>query len=77
MTALVVIIVLVALMVLFSVQNAMPVAISFLFWRFEASLAIVVFLSVVTGVAITAIVLYSGRIRKLIQKGEKTPPAST
>lgn len=34
---------------IFSVQNAVPVTISFFFWRFEASLAVVIFLSAVTG----------------------------
>jgi uncharacterized integral membrane protein len=36
----------------FSVQNAIPVVISFFFWKFEASLAIVLFLSVLAGVVI-------------------------
>ena len=40
---------------LFSVQNAIPVTITFLFWKFEASLAIVIFLSVLLGVLIGAI----------------------
>jgi uncharacterized integral membrane protein len=39
----------------FSVQNAIPVVISFLFWKFEASLAIVLFLSVLAGVFIGVI----------------------
>ncbi|NWF52977.1 MAG: LapA family protein [Nitrospirae bacterium] len=40
----------------FSIQNAVPVAISFFLWKFEASLAIVIFLSVVTGL-ITGIII--------------------
>ena len=45
--ALVVIIIL--LVAIFSVQNADPVQFTFLFWKFEASLAIVIFLSVLSG----------------------------
>jgi uncharacterized integral membrane protein len=40
----------------FSVQNAVPVTISFFFWRFEASLAIVIFLSAVTGLIMGMII---------------------
>lgn len=39
----------IGIVALFSVQNAVPVTITFLFWQFEASLAIVIFLSVLTG----------------------------
>ncbi|OPY66178.1 MAG: hypothetical protein A4E63_02643 [Syntrophorhabdus sp. PtaU1.Bin050] len=42
----------VLLVALFSVQNAAPVAISFLFWKFQASLAIVIFLCVLAGIVI-------------------------
>ncbi len=48
----------------FSVQNAAPVAISFLFWRFDASLAIVIFLSALAGAAITFIIVLWLRIRR-------------
>jgi len=43
------ILVIIVLVAIFSVQNAVPVTISFFFWRFDASLAIVIFLSVLTG----------------------------
>jgi lipopolysaccharide assembly protein A len=42
----------------FSVQNAGPVAISFFFWKFEASLAIIVFLSVLIGAVIGSIITF-------------------
>ncbi len=42
----------VALVTIFSVQNASPIVVSFLFWQFEASLAIVIFLSVLSGILI-------------------------
>ena len=40
---------------IFSVQNASPVAVTFLLWNFQASLAIVIFLSTLIGVIIGAI----------------------
>ncbi len=52
MATFIVFIVIVLLVVLFSIQNASVVSISFLFWRFEASLAIVIFLSVIAGIII-------------------------
>lgn len=52
MITLIIVLVIIAVVTVFSVQNATPVAISFLFWKFEASLAIVIFLSVLAGVVI-------------------------
>jgi uncharacterized integral membrane protein len=34
---------------IFAFQNSLPVTLSFFFWRFEASPALVIFLSAVTG----------------------------
>lgn len=56
----------VLLVALFSVQNAAPVAISFLFWKFEASLAIVIFLSALAGVLVTVIIYSSRAVRKVL-----------
>jgi uncharacterized integral membrane protein len=50
------ILVIIVLVAIFSVQNAVPVTISFFFWRFDASLAIVIFLSVLTGL-ITGVIV--------------------
>jgi len=68
----------VALVTIFSVQNAAPVAVSFLFWRFEASLAIVIFLSVLTGILIAVIYSLSGKYRHSVkkQKQPETGPAN-
>jgi uncharacterized integral membrane protein len=41
----------------------MPVAITFLFWKFEASLAIVIFLSVIAGMITGAIIVSLIRIK--------------
>ena len=52
MITLIIVLIIITVVTVFSVQNAIPVAISFLFWKFEASLAIVLFLSVLAGVVI-------------------------
>jgi len=58
------VILIVAALVIFSVQNANPITISFVLWHFNASLAIVVFLALVTGVIIMAVVFLWMRLRK-------------
>jgi uncharacterized integral membrane protein len=61
--------------VLFSAQNASPVTVTFYNWRFTASLAIVVFLSIIAGAAVTAIAFFSVQLTKSIRRrgGKKTP----
>jgi len=56
---------------MFSVQNAAPVAISFLFWKFDASLAIVIFLSALAGAVITFTIMLWLRIRRQANKKQK------
>ncbi|MEJ2695167.1 MAG: LapA family protein [Candidatus Sulfobium sp.] len=69
--------ILIALVTVFSVQNASPVTITFIYWKFSASLAIVVFLSVLTGVLIAMVGMASRRFRRSAKKqgrkGEKPP----
>jgi uncharacterized integral membrane protein len=55
-TIIAVIIIIIAFVTVFSVQNAAPVVLSFLFWKFQASLAIVIFLSLLSGAIIGAII---------------------
>jgi len=66
--------IIIILVAAFSVQNAAPVTISLLLWKFQASLAIVIFLSVLIGVIITAIIAFwlSLRKRKREETGEPT-----
>jgi uncharacterized integral membrane protein len=45
-------IIIIAVVTIFSVQNAIPVVISFFTWKFEASLAIVIFLTFLAGMII-------------------------
>lgn len=55
MFTVILILIIISVVTIFLMQNAMPVTISFLFWRFEASLAIVIFLSVLCGIIIGVI----------------------
>lgn len=50
----IVVVIIIAGVTIFSVQNAAPVVMSFLFWKFEASLAIVIFLCLLSGVIVGA-----------------------
>ncbi len=60
----IIVVIIISLVTVFSVQNAAPVVLSFVFWRFEASLAIVIFLSLLSGVVIGAIVASLMRVKK-------------
>jgi putative membrane protein len=74
MPIIVLLLVIIILVSVFSVQNAVPVTLSFFLWRFEASLAIVIFLSVITGL-ITGIIIAILVRRKLSAKKETSEAA--
>jgi lipopolysaccharide assembly protein A len=58
--------------VLFSIQNAAPVTVWFYNWKFDASLAIVVFLSVIVGMLVETLFMVSLRLRKAMKRrGQK------
>ena len=58
-----IILIIIALVAVFSVQNADPVKFIFLFWKFEASLAIVIFLSTLTGLIAGVIITFLLRFK--------------
>jgi uncharacterized integral membrane protein len=58
-----IILIIIALVAVFSVQNADPVNFTFLFWKFEASLAIVIFLSVLAGLIAGVIITFLLRVK--------------
>lgn len=60
----VLIILIVAVAMVFSVQNAVPVTLSFLAWQFSASLAVLIFLSILAGILIASLFSLSMRFRK-------------
>lgn len=53
-----VLLILLAIVAIFSVQNAMPVTVTFMLWKFEASLAIVIFLSLLVGMIVGATIMF-------------------
>ena len=72
MFSLIIVVVMLTAVVIFSVQNAAPVAVSFLAWHFEASLAVVIALSLLTGMAAGMTVLSWIRLRRSRRK-KKAP----
>ena len=66
---LIIAVIVISVLAIFAAQNAVPVTISFFFWKFEASLAIVIFLSFFAGIIIAAIVISTLRIGRSGKKG--------
>ena len=64
----------IAAVVIFSVQNAAPVFVAFLVWKFGASLAVIVFLAFAIGIVVAALFSLALRLknaaRRRAQKGE-------
>ena len=67
----------VAAAVIFSAQNAVPVTLKFITWQFSASLAIVIFLAVLTGMVIMGLLWIGTGFKKRYKKGAKSPDAAT
>jgi uncharacterized integral membrane protein len=65
--------IIIVLVTIFSVQNAAPVAITFLTWKFEASLAVIIFLSVLAGIIVATIMSFSWSFRKALKSREREP----
>jgi len=73
MITLIIAVIIITLVTVFSVQNAAPVVLSLMVWKFEASLAIVIFLSLVSGAIIGAIIASLIRLRT----NKKSAPSVT
>ena len=73
MASIIVALIIVLIVAIFSVQNAAPVAITFLFWQFQASLAIIIFLCVLSGIIVGSILTFLIRIKR--QRKEKIKPS--
>ncbi|MEW6053956.1 MAG: LapA family protein [Nitrospirota bacterium] len=71
MATIILVFIVLTVVAVFSVQNALPVAITFFFWKFEASLAIVIFLSVLFGMIAAAVIVSMIRFKP---KGKKGAP---
>ncbi len=77
MCTIILLLLVIIIVAIFSVQNALPVTITFFFWKFEASLAIIVFLSALCGLIIGLIVSSLIKVRtSKKEKEEATLPSS-
>ena len=57
--------------IVFSAQNASPVTLSFIWWQFSASLAIVVFLAMLAGMVIVGLFWLGFGLKKGLAKGAR------
>jgi putative membrane protein len=64
MVSIVIAIIIILIVSIFSAQNADPVSISFFVWKFQASLAIVIFLCVLSGIIIGVTLMLLFRLRR-------------
>ncbi len=65
-----------ALVAIVSIQNATPVAVTFLFWKIETPLFVVIILSIFSGVLLAAVALISTYLKKKMSKnGKNATPA--
>lgn len=70
MVTILIIVIVIAVLAVFAIQNAEPVTISFLFWKFGASLAVVTLLSVLAGVVIAIVLIFAAYIKRSVQKSD-------
>lgn len=68
MGTIIIVIIIAVIVTLFSVQNAMPVSISFLVWQFDASLAIIALLFFLAGMVTGTVMLFWIRVRRSVRK---------
>jgi len=73
MITIIFILIIIAIVALFSAQNAELVAVSFLKWKFEASLAIVIVLCVFIGIIIGVIISFLLRRKKVTERKINLP----
>ncbi len=68
MAAVILVLIVIIIVTLFAAQNAMPVAISFLAWQFEASLAVIVLLFFLAGLIAGMGMLFWIQMRRRAKK---------
>lgn len=68
----VILLIIVAVLALVTAQNATPVVLTFFIWKFEASLSVIIFLSVFAGLLMAAVFIFSGYMRRLIKNKRQT-----
>jgi uncharacterized integral membrane protein len=74
MANVVILLVIVAVVAVISVQNATPVVLTFLFWKVETYLSVVIFLSILAGIVMALIAALSGHLKRFMKnKNSKIP----
>ena len=73
MISILILLVVIATIAVFSLQNATPVPLAFLFWKFALPLSAIIFLSVFVGALMTAIFMLSGYMRRFKKDNESKP----
>ena len=73
MANIIILLVLVSVVAIISVQNAAPVVIAFLFWKFETNLAVVIFLSLLAGLLMAAAIVLSGYMKRYFKRKDPKP----
>ncbi|HLA47859.1 MAG TPA: lipopolysaccharide assembly protein LapA domain-containing protein [Nitrospinota bacterium] len=73
MITIIFILIIIAIVALFSAQNAATVSVSFLTWKFEESLAIVIVLCVFIGIIIGVIISFLLRRKKVTERKINLP----
>lgn len=71
MITLIFVIIIIVAVAAFSAQNAAPVAVTFLLWHFEASLALIIVLSLLGGIIIGMALLSLLRLRRSVRAKRK------
>lgn len=70
MIILILLLILMTTVAVFAIQNATTVTISFILWRFESSLALVIFVSLICGAVMTVLVYTMSKIKASIKKSK-------
>lgn len=73
MANIIILLVLVSVVAIISVQNAAPVVIAFLFWKFETNLAVIIFLSLLAGLLMAAAIVLSGYMKRYFKRKDPKP----
>ncbi len=68
-----ILLVVVAIVAVIAVQNATPVVLTFLFWKVNTSLSVVIFLAILTGIVMAAVVALSGYVKRLVKNKSSKP----
>lgn len=67
MLNIVILLAVIAILALVAIQNAAPVVLTFLFWKFETSLSVIILLSIFAGAFVAALLMISGYVKRFIK----------